>query len=205
MQDYATQQALAEADINRRLGAYQTDIGRTAGLLESDIARRAGTAQTDIARNAALAESGLGREQQLFSSERENQMRALGLAPVTQQMDYANLQAIQGVGAGQEAYQQRQLDSAYQQWLAQQQYPYQQAQFGAGLLAPLAGSQSQNVSPYAGPSTLQSVLGTGLTGAAAGYAFGPALGAQMGTAISPGVGTILGGLFGAGLGYLGSR
>jgi len=57
MQDYSTQQQLAESDVNRRLQAQQNDLSRNSNLAQNQDQFNAGLLQSDISRNAALTDS----------------------------------------------------------------------------------------------------------------------------------------------------
>lgn len=73
-------------------------------------------------------------------------------------------QAKQQVGAVQQAQQQQQLDQAYQDFLKQQNYPYQQLAFMSDMLRGLPLSQSAQQQYTAPPSAISQLGGLGMAG-----------------------------------------
>lgn len=73
-------------------------------------------------------------------------------------------QAQQQVGAVQQAQQQQQLDQAYQDFLKQQNYPYQQLAFMSDMLRGLPLSQSAQQQYTAPPSAVSQLGGLGMAG-----------------------------------------
>ena len=86
-----------------------------------------------------------------YNTERQNQLQATQLAP---SMDYANLQALGGVGAQQEARAQSQYNSPFQNLQAYQQ-----------LISGQGGGTTQGQSPYF-TNPLANALGLGIGGLA---------------------------------------
>lgn len=86
----------------------------------------------------------------------------LGQTQFSQEM--AANQAMQQAGALQQAQQQQALDLQYQDFLKQQNYPYQQLAFMSDMLRGLPLSQSAQQIYTAPPSTLSQLGGLGMTG-----------------------------------------
>jgi len=117
---------LSSADINRLLesGVRLADVGQVAGRLTAEDAQRlaslAGTAGTvggaDINRLMELA----GRYGELGGA--------------AQRMGLTGAEAVTGVGAAERGMQQQNLNLAYQDFLRQQGYPAEQAQFLSSML-----------------------------------------------------------------------
>lgn len=161
-------------DMNRYLNAG-TNLGglanSTMGTLGQLGQTAAGIANTGIGSgiNLSTAYSGLGGALSNLSNANTNQLLQMG-----------NLQQQQA---------QNPLTAAYQQYLQQQQYPYNQlswlANLSSGLRIPSTqttqSSSTQNVASNSSPSILGSIMG---------------IGSMVGSI--PGVGSWLGGLFGGG-------
>lgn len=99
------------------------------------------------------------------------------LGPAAQNSAMMGSQQLLGTGGLQQQLQQAQLNSPYQQQLAQSAFPYQQAQFNAGITGSLApglggitAGSGTGLQSQPGPSWLSTILGGGLT--AAGIAGG---------------------------------
>lgn len=132
----------------------------------------------DYGQQAQLAESGLNRDSQLasqqqanmlgmYGNERTNQMGAMQFAPALAEQPYIDYQNLLGVGDIYRNAEQQQLDYGYDQWLQEQQYPYQQLDVLQNAVANSMGAVTSNVSsapsPYASSTTAQNI-GTGLAG-----------------------------------------
>lgn len=106
--------------------------------------------------------------------------------------------ALYNMGSQQQQLGQAGLNAAYNQQAAQAAYPYQQAQFLAGItggLAPAFGgtttSQGQSQTTRPPPNQWSQILGGGL--GLAGSIFGGPLGGSIGSAIGKGAGNMFGG------------
>lgn len=166
------------------------DYGLQAQLSEADIARRIQAQQTDLARNAGLDQAALQMRNENFNNERARQLQASMLMPQLAQAGYANSQALLGIGDAQQALNQGQLDVAYQNWINQQNYPYQQLDVMANAIRSTMGAGGTTT--QTGPNPYQ----RNSTASALGGALG---GFTMGNMLVPGIGGIVGG----GLGLLG--
>ncbi|MGB6105639.1 MAG: hypothetical protein WBF88_17490 [Pusillimonas sp.] len=192
MADYGLQAQLSESDVNRRLQAQQNDLARNAGLSGQDLDRSLQAQQTDFARNAALSQAGLDMANSNFQNERLRQLQAAGMVPGMAQAGYANSQALLGIGDAQQAQNQGALDLAYQDWMQQQNHPYQSLDVMGNAIRTLmggGGTQTQT-----GPNPYQrSGTASALGGAIGGGTLGMQFGGPMGGAIGAGLG-LLGGL-----------
>lgn len=103
--------------------------------------------------------AGLGMQGAQVGSQAAGQLGQLGQAQFGQQMGINTAQ--QQAGAQQQALQQQNLTNAYQDYLTQLQYPYQQLQFQKGVLGGLPGIQpSATTTTYqAPPSALSQTAG----------------------------------------------
>lgn len=121
-----------------------------------------------MANQARLGQQGLQSAD--WQQERARQMQAAGQAPAMQNMDLQAGQALMGVGDAQSQYQQKLLDSLYQNWQLGQQAPYQNLDIMRNALAAasggVAGGSTQSASGGGGFSPLAGLLG------AAGIGYG---------------------------------
>ena len=119
-----------------------------------------------------------------YQAERDRQIKGLALAPQIAGQDYADAQALLGAGDIQRQASQDELNLAYQQWLQQQQYPYQQLDVLSNAIRGAVGGGTQTTTapnPYQ-PSPTASMLGGGLLGAGLAQSMGynPGYGAAAG-------------------------
>jgi hypothetical protein len=97
------------------------------------------------------------------------------LGPVAQNAALQGSQAQLGTGGLQQQLQQAQLNAPYQQELARIQWPYQNAQFNAGITASLApglGGTTAGQTTYPQPSPFGQIAGLGMAGLGAYGAMG---------------------------------
>lgn len=166
-------QALASGFQNQ-VGNTQAGIGQTlqAGQLEQGL----GTArqQAGITGGAALA--GIGQQQQGLGAAYQQAgldtagaltnigQQQQGLGAATQAAGLTDTAALTAVGQQQQNQNQQNLNLGYQDFLTQQQWPYQQESYLAGILggtpSPTSTTQT-NTTP--GPNTTSQILG-GLAG-----------------------------------------
>lgn len=170
---------LSTADLNRMLqgGSQFADIGQTQGQLTSQ--------QAQLLANLGQTQAGIGQQQQQLglqgaqavqgaqSQDITRQMSALEqMAQFAQQqqgMQTADNAALEAAGAARQGITQRELDSQYQQYLNQLNYPKQQMDWlstqirGLAPITPQVQNQttSSTGQTYA-PSALQQ-LAAGLT------------------------------------------
>jgi hypothetical protein len=171
--DIATREARRQADIDAtKRGANAVNAGAFGGYrqgVENAEAER-NTAQllNDIQTRGLQSAYGAGMQQ--FNAEEarrqaENQFGyTSGIGALEKQMQY---------GALPRTIEQQGLDVGYQDFLRQQQYPYQQLQFQKEMLSGLPLSAASTEMNYVPPSTASQVLGGALAGlGAAGNAGG---------------------------------
>lgn len=162
----------------------KSSVQDALGLAGSAFAKQYGGAAGQNLGNSGYQEAlarGLGATatnaySNAYQNERQNQLQATQLAP---SMDYANLHALGGVGAQQEARAQSQYNSPFQNLQA-----YQQMISGQG------GGTTQGQSPYF-TNPLANALGLGLGGTALYNAWGMGAGAA-GAGTAAGAGDIFG-------------
>ena len=128
---------------------------------------------------------------QNYTNERTNQQRAMAFAPQLAETDYRDAQALLGVGDVYRENSQDQLNMAYEDFLARQQFPYQQVNYAGDVLARSMGGGG--TSTQTGPNPFRSNRAAGaLGGAASGAALGSMIMPGLGTAIGAGAGGLLG-------------
>lgn len=149
--------------------------------------RSGSTGNTGLAQVTAqqLADASNALRYQNYDAERQRQMQANLFAPQLAASDYADLQALMGVGAQRQALGQTQKDLAYQEFLNQIGYPYQQAD----VLGNAINQATGGITTQQGPNSYNRAAGI-LGGALGGAGLGSALGA--GTASGLGVGGAMG-------------
>ena len=175
---------------------------------------RAAVARAEMARQQNLANqqsiANLLQSGYTTAQDQANKMAQMGLTGATtlgglasqgQQAALQGLQSLLGIGGQQQMQQQQGLDVAYQNYLQQQAYPYQQLSWLGGLaggLAPNLGGTSSSSGTtvdqryQAAPSLGSQVMGGITTGLGLAAPF-------IGNALLPGLGSAIG----AGLGALG--
>jgi hypothetical protein len=127
--------------------------------------------------------------QQLYQTNVDAQMKALGLVPQTQAAQVAPATTVSGVGDVQQAQQQAQLNDAIAKFYYPQYAGFLQSKDIMDLISGLP-TGSQTVGSVTQPNMMMQTLG--------GAGSGAALGATLGSVV-PGVGTAIG----AGAGALG--
>jgi hypothetical protein len=162
--DIATREARRQADIDAtKRGAQAVGAGAFGGYrpgVENAEAER-NTAQllNDIQTRGLQSAYGAGMQQ--FNAEEarrqaENQFGyTSGIGALEKQMQY---------GALPRTIEQQGLDVGYQDFLRQQQYPYQQLQFQKEMLSGLPIASAATEMNYVPPSTASQILGGALTG-----------------------------------------
>lgn len=164
------QAQLANQGYNTALGAAQTDQSRQAAL--------AGTAgQLAQQQQSGLASIG-GQFGSLAGSDLARQQSALGalaqFGQMGQQMSAADAAALEAAGKAQQGQQQTELNTGYQQWLEQQNYPKTQLDWlnnqvrGISSNVPQTTTSTSTQSGNSGPSPL-SQLAAAMAGGAGIY------------------------------------
>lgn len=165
------QSGMSVADIGKTYGALTgqdaarlAEIGATSGTLAAQDASRA--LQADVARASAAAQDAANLR------AAATQYGALGEAAQT--LGLRGAAGITGVGETERGMAQKALDLAYQQYLEERKYPYEQIGFQAGIIGGFPASstgttqtQSTTTTPVE-PSGLAKIL-AGLAGATGLY------------------------------------
>ena len=176
---------LTQADIGRnaalaqQLGQFNFQLGQNDLTRNSQLAQQQGQfnsslGQTDLARNAALGESGLNRWLEAYQGDMNDRMRAAALSPQAQAADYGDAQNMLAAGDIRRQASQDDLNLQYENWLRQQQYPYQQMDVLSNTLLGAQGGGSSSTTypnPYQ-PNTSANMLGGGLLGYGLGSMYG---------------------------------
>lgn len=131
--------------------ALQDALGLAGSAFAKQYGGAAGQNLGNSGYQEALARGLGGVAAQAYNQERQNQLQATQLAP---SLDYANLQALGGVGAQQEARAQSQYNSPFQNLQAYQQ-----------LISGQGGGTTSGQSPYF-TNPLANLAGLGIGGAA---------------------------------------
>lgn len=120
-----------------------------------------GDATNDLQRN--LGRIGSDMRFQNYGMERGNQMSAMGMAPTFANQDYTDANALLGVGAQQQGFNQGQANQNYQWWQEAQNFPRQNLDlYGRAISSMNGGTQTTVQQP--GPSQAGSLLGGALSG-----------------------------------------
>jgi hypothetical protein len=170
---------LSTQDLNRLLesGVRVADIGAKMGQLTADDASRIAEigkatgqlTQQDAANLARIAESKGQLTQQDAVNLQNLASKYSMLGEAAQTMGLTGAQAVTGVGAKERAMQQANLDLAYQDFLAQRDYPKEQVKFlsdiASGIRLPQTTIQTSTEMPAqpGGSSAVEKAI-TGATG-----------------------------------------
>jgi len=124
-----------------------------------------------VARQQQAADLGLRGGQ--FGLAGAQQLAQIGAQQ--QQADLARQQAQQAVAGSEQQLEQKRLDQAYQDFIAQREYPYRQLEFYNAMLRGLPVQANTTSSQYnAQPNVAQQVLGYGIPALALSRAFSAA-------------------------------
>jgi hypothetical protein len=142
--------ALERSEAGRNLGTQLANIQATGSQNAFDAAQRAQQF------GSTLGLQGLGQGLQAAST-----LGQLGQTQFGQQMGISD--AIAKAGSVQQAQGQQALDLAYQDYVSQKQYPYQQLAFQSDMLRGLPLSQAAQQQYVAPPSMMSQIGGLGTT------------------------------------------
>jgi len=159
------QDALAQEALTRQLGQIQASgqqqaFEQAAGLYEKDRAARMSVEQAQAGERMAAEKLGLGAAE--LGGQQAAQLAELGKAARAGDVEAAQL--LEGIGKSQMAREQAGLDTAYEDFVRQRDYPREQIQFMSSVLrgVPVAPStESQKFQSY---NPIQQALGTGIAG-----------------------------------------
>ena len=140
--------------------AYDQDQNRRFGAAEALGARQAG----DLSRNLGAQQAAAGVQQGANSQS----LAAAGMVPGLNDYSQSNNRGLMGLGQMHEGMAQQQLADSMNRWNFGQNAGWDLLSRYNGTVQPLAamGGSSTGTQPSSGPSTLQTVAGLGLTGAA---------------------------------------
>jgi len=152
-QGFDTSSGLLMGDKDRLLQNQQFNAGlqQQMNLANTDAANRFGLANQATALQAALANQSAGLQGAQVNLAGSGLLG--NLANQQQQQLLTGASAVTGVGAQQQAQQQAQLDAAYQEFMRQLAYPYQQQQTlnsALGMFGQANGTQQYTKPSYAG-------------------------------------------------------
>lgn len=171
---------LEQQRINLQTQAQQADLARQTAGSQAWLSMLNQSAQNDLMRNAQLYQQGIGmgvdaqqqdlnRASQGWNQERDRQMGAFNPILQANQFDQQNAQRLLGIGDIQRGYSQDLLNSQYQDWQQQQNYPMSMLDTYANALARASGNYGSNSQMYQQPgyqaNPFASALGAGLVGA----------------------------------------
>jgi len=147
------QDRLADMEAKQLAAAYESG----AKMFDAD-------ANRELTADKLNQASGLTANQQNVNATLQGAAGIGNLAAKDQALALQQNQALQGIGAMQQQMGQSGLDLAYQDFLAQKNYPMEQVNYMANILqgAPMPMTQTTYGPP--GPSPLQSIAGLGLAG-----------------------------------------
>jgi len=175
-----------QANVNRALGDVQSRVNSQFG----------GTNFGTTAHQETLARALGDQANQMYganyANERTNQMRAAMFAPQLAQTDYADAQALLGVGDARRALSQEQLNQQLADWTEAQQDPYKKLDTLASTIATASGGYANSTGSAPNPYQTSPVAGM-IGGGMAGYGLGSMLGSQYAPYGAAG-GALLGGL-----------
>lgn len=157
-------QAIVEAERQRNLGTQLGDI-RARGLQDAYTqAQNQFNTEQQLREQSRQYGAGLGLQGLQTALTGAGQLANIGQQGFAQQMDINKLQ--QQYGTQQQAQEQAKYDIAYQDFLNQQRYPYQQLEFMSNILrgTPM-GTTTSLYTPTASPLSQLAGAGTALYGA----------------------------------------
>jgi hypothetical protein len=195
--DVERRKAVEQADIQRRQlqdQAARAGVfgGSRSGVMESLLNRDLNTQLGDI-QSIGSRDAYNSAVNQFFNEQNlglESAGALSSLARSAQQARYGDASALEAIGATQRGIDQSQLDFDYQEFLRQENDPFQKNQFLlssiASVLPSTAGQTATNTATTSGGSIWGDILG--IAGTAAGAYFGGPMGAQIGGSIGSSIG-----------------
>lgn len=172
MDEMARQNAIEQSRLQGQAISAGAFGGDRAGIAASELAKRQG--ETRAATMASLLSQGYNRAVAQAQADRQAAQVGTGqLMGVAQQefgMPLSQAQALAGVGTAQQQLAQQQLNVPYQQYLEQRAYPFQQAQWLAGLSTGVGGAMGgtttgQGTRQDPPPNIFNQLVGAGMTAA----------------------------------------
>jgi hypothetical protein len=160
VQDSMAQEALARNLANIQATGTQQAFEQAQSQFERDRGARLGVEQAQASERQAAEKLGLGAAE--LGGQQAAQLAELGKAARAGDVEAAQL--LEGIGKSQMARDQAGLDTAYEDFVRQRDYPREQLQFYSSILrgVPVAPStESQKFQSY---NPIQQALGTGIAG-----------------------------------------
>lgn len=128
--------------------AHQNALNQANRTLADQLSQiSTGMRSEDYNRQVGLDESYLGRQQDAFGINQQGQLSALGMIPGLNQAGLMGAQALGQQGALQQANQQAQLDSNYNQFMEQRDWDVNQLQTLANMLGTVQGGSTTSPNP----------------------------------------------------------
>lgn len=163
--------AVAQSGVAGNAASMQALGGNRVGVAQANLAGEQG--RTDAATVANLNSQGYAQALAAATADKTRGLQAgqaqMNLGQVAQGMSYADLQALLASGQAQQGQQQNVNDAASSNATAAQMYPYQNAQWLAGIasaLGPLTGGTSTGTATTSTPKGgVGQIVGAGLTAA----------------------------------------
>lgn len=157
----AAQGDVVNAWNNVQKPAWETAMAGSGSYGNTGGMQAYGNAASDLQKNLGRISSDMRFNN--YNMERANQMNATSMAPGFANQDYVDANALMGVGAQQQGFNQGQANQNYQWWQEAQNFPRQQLDlYGRAIGAMNGGTQTTTQTP--GPSQAGSIAGGALTG-----------------------------------------
>ena len=157
------QEGLAERDLLNRMADIQA-TGQQNAFQSAQQAFQADRSALFQREGAQAAEDRAAQQDQLgalqFTGQQAQQL--VGLGETGRAADIQAAQLLENIGRSQQAQQQQELDTGYQDFLRQQAYPEQQLQFYSSILRGVPVQPSVTQTAYAPNNPFQQALGAGL-------------------------------------------
>jgi hypothetical protein len=162
-----------ENERNRQLSYGQQQLGIGANSFENQQARQLQSNLAGQSIGAQAYDAGQGRQLSDISQQRSLQQNLLGYASPLAAQDYADLAALQGVGANRDAYAQAQLNDQINRYNTEQMAPQQNLDAYIQRLQGMPGSSVTQQLPTQYRNASAGALGGALGGAQLGSSYGP--------------------------------
>lgn len=143
----SAQQDLTNAWNNSAVPSWQKAMQGSGSFGNSGVMQASQNAASDYQKS--LGNIATNMRFNAYNAERQNQMSALGLSNSIANQDYTDIGQLASAGQAYQNQNQNVLDSNYQQWMAQQQYPTNQLNTFGNALRAVNGSQTQSANPLA--------------------------------------------------------
>ena len=160
VQEGLAQEALARNLANIQATGSQQAFGQAQNQFERDRAARIGVEQAQAAERMAAEKIGLGAAE--LGGQQAAQLAELGKAARAGDVEAAQL--LEGIGKANMARKQAGLDTAYEDFVRQRDYPREQIQFMSSVLRGVPVAPSVESQKFQATNPIQQALGTGIAG-----------------------------------------